>query len=151
MSPSALENTSVRVEEITCASDEVVDALGRLARGLPRYKDPPSLEHVDRIASSPSTRLLVARDEEDRIVGTMTLALYPLPTGMRAWLEDVVVARSGQGVGRRLTEEALRIAREAGARDAELIVRPSETGGLRMAALMGFGPNDEDTRRIILR
>jgi ribosomal protein S18 acetylase RimI-like enzyme len=150
MSASALHNTTVRVEEVTRASDDVVDALGRLARGLPRYQEPPSVEHVEAIANSPSTRLLVARDGDDRIVGTMTLALYPLPTGVRAWLEDVVVARSGQGIGRRLTEEALRIARESGARDAELIVRPSETGGLKMAALMGFGPNDEDTRRIRL-
>lgn len=140
----------VSVGEVESASEEVARALAHLSRALPRYSEPPTVEDVQRIVENPSTRLLVARDDDEEIVGMMTVALYRLPTGVRAWLEDVSVARSGRGVGRAMTEEALRIAREAGAADVELIVQPSQTGGLKMASLMGFGPNDEDTRRLRL-
>ncbi|UTI64291.1 GNAT family N-acetyltransferase [Paraconexibacter antarcticus] len=147
---TAMPQAPVKVSEVTTASEEIASALGMLARRLPRYSQTPTVADVQRIVDNPSTRLIIARDDDEEIVGMMTVALYSLPTGVRAWLEDVAVARSGRGIGRALTEEALRIAREGGAADAELIVQPSQTGGLKMASLMGFGPNDEDTRRIRL-
>ena len=44
--------------------------------------------------------------------------MFPIPTGLRAWIEDVVVDESarGQGIGALLTEEALRLARRRQAR-----------------------------------
>ena len=59
--------------------------------------------------------------------------MFPIPTGMRAWIEDVVVDESarGQGAGVALTLEALRLAQEAGARTVDLTSRPSrEAAGL---------------------
>ena len=44
-----------------------------------------------------------------RIVGSLTLVLFRIPTGLRAWIEDVVVDESarGKGVGEALNRAAL--------------------------------------------
>jgi ribosomal protein S18 acetylase RimI-like enzyme len=70
----------------------------------------------------------------------LTLALFPLPTGARAWIEDVVVDRDarGRGVGALLTREALRLAQESGARTVDLTSRPSREAANRLYAKLGF-------------
>ena len=66
--------------------------------------------------------------------------MFPIPTGLRAWIEDVVVdeAARGQGIGSALTVEALRIAREAGARTVDLSSRPSRVAAGRLYEKLGF-------------
>jgi ribosomal protein S18 acetylase RimI-like enzyme len=76
----------------------------------------------------------------DEIIGTLTLALFPIPTGVRAWIEDVVVDElaRGRGAGAALTLEALRIARERGARTVDLTSRPSREAAGRLYERLGF-------------
>ena len=86
------------------------------------------LARYRRHRRSPCTRLLLARDGEGGpIVGTLTLALFRIPTGVRAWMEDVIVAAEvqGRGCGEVLTRAALEIAASCGARTVELTSRPS--------------------------
>ena len=47
--------------------------------------------------------------EGDRILGSLTLVMFTIPTGIRAWIEDVVVDSDarGKGVGALLNEAAL--------------------------------------------
>ncbi len=90
---------------------------------------------------SPATVLLVARDgEPPEIVGTLTLVVFRIPTGLRAWVEDVVVDDSvrGRGVGSALTREALRRAEAAGARTVDLTSRPSREAANRLYRRLGF-------------
>ena len=89
--------------------------------------------------------LLVARTE-GTIVGTLTLAMFPIPTGFRAWIEDVVVdeAARGKGVGEALTNEAIGLARAAGARTVDLTSRPSRAAAGRLYERAGF--EERDTR-----
>ena len=71
------------------------------------------------MVDSPAITLLIAREPDagGEIVGSLTLAMFRIPTGRRAWIEDVVVdsAQRGKGIGEALTREALRVAQEAGA------------------------------------
>ena len=71
------------------------------------------------------TVLFLAR-VDGAIVGSLTLAFYRIPTGMKAWIEDVVVddAARGHGVGRLLSEAALDEARRRGAKNVSLTSRP---------------------------
>ena len=87
--------------------------------------------------------MLIARSA-GAIIGTLTLVMFPLPTGLRAWIEDVVVdeAARGQGVGAALTVEALRLAREAGARTVDLTSRPSREAAGRLYERAGFQLRD---------
>jgi ribosomal protein S18 acetylase RimI-like enzyme len=84
--------------------------------------------------------MLVSRSPAGPITGTLTLVMFPIPTGMRAWIEDVVVDESarGQGAGVALTLEALRLAREAGARTVDLTSRPSREAAGRLYGRLGF-------------
>ena len=74
------------------------------------------------------------------IAGLLTLVVFPIPTGLRAWIEDVVVDESarGQGVGAALTNEAIRIAGEQGARTVDLTSRPSRAAANRLYERLGF-------------
>jgi len=70
----------------------------------------------------------------------MTLVLFPIPTGMRAWIEDVVVDESarGRGVGEALNRRALEIAVNAGAKTVDLTSRPSREAANRLYQRLGF-------------
>jgi GNAT superfamily N-acetyltransferase len=106
----------LEIAEADVASDELLAALRRLVPQLSGTAAPLDAEELRRIVSSPASHLLVAHDRAGEIVGTLTLALFPIPTGVRAWIEAVVVDESarGQGVGQALVRDALERARQAG-------------------------------------
>ena len=138
----------VFVEEATEATAEVVEALARLVPQLSSSSPPPSADEVAEIVASPATVLFVARlageGEQQgtggQIVGSLTLVLFRIPTGMRAWIEDVVVdeAGRGQGVGEALNLAALDRAYDAGARSVDLTSRPSREAANRLYRRLGF-------------
>ncbi|HSR82888.1 MAG TPA: GNAT family N-acetyltransferase [Streptosporangiaceae bacterium] len=130
---------TIAVEKLDEATDEAVEAFGRLLPQLSSSAAPLDAEALAAIVSSPAVAVLIARSEGD-IVGSLTLAMFPSPTGIRAWIEDVVVdeAARGQGVGAVLTEEAIRRARDAGARSLDLTTRPSREAAGRLYERAGF-------------
>ena len=89
----------VTVERAVAADNELFEAMTTLVPQLSRSAPPPTFAQLDDIATSPATVLFVARDGDRRIVGSLTLALFRLPTGVRAWIEDVVVDQVGRGGG----------------------------------------------------
>ncbi len=125
------------------AAETVDDALCAAVAGLvPQLSSSspaPSREALARIAAGPATTLLVARDD-DRVVGMLTLALFEIPTGVRAWIEDVVVdsAARGHGVAAQLVQAALDRADAAGARTVDLTSRPDREAANRLYVRMGF-------------
>jgi ribosomal protein S18 acetylase RimI-like enzyme len=90
------------------------------------------------VGSSASTVLLARSD--GAIIGTMTLVMFPIPTGVRAWIEDVVVdeAARGQGTAEAMISEALRLARAAGVKTVDLTSRPSRAAAGRLYERLGF-------------
>jgi ribosomal protein S18 acetylase RimI-like enzyme len=129
----------LQVEEVSEVSAELVAAIEGLVGQPSSSAATPSGAELEEIVASPATRLLVARGDGG-IVGTLTLALFRIPTGVRAWVEDVVVDEGsrGKGVGEALTREALRLAREAGARTVDLTSRPSRADADRLYERLGF-------------
>ncbi|MCZ9330415.1 MULTISPECIES: GNAT family N-acetyltransferase [Nocardia] len=63
------------------------------------------------------------------IVGALTLVMYTISTGLRARIEDVVVDRAarGHGIGQALTNTALVIAKDHGARSIDLTSTPKRS------------------------
>jgi ribosomal protein S18 acetylase RimI-like enzyme len=129
----------VRVEVLREVTDEVVGTFGRLLPQLSRSAPPVDRATLDRLVSSAATTVLLAR-ADGRIVGTLSLVMFPIPTGLRAWIEDVVVdqAARGQGVGEALITEALRLAEAAGARTVDLTSRASREAAGRLYERVGF-------------
>src|SRR6266536_483631 len=112
---------TVAIEIARQADDELVAALAGLVPQLSSSAAPPGPDELRRVLEFPGNRLLVARDA-GTIVGTLTLVVFPIPAGLRAWSADVVVdgAASGRAVGAALAREALRFAADAGARGMAL-------------------------------
>ncbi len=100
--------------------------MARLVPQLSSSSPPPTRERLADIVGSPACHLLLARDETG-ILGSMTLVVFPIPTGIRAWIEDVVVdaAARGKGVGAALNRHAIEIADRRGARTVDLTSRPT--------------------------
>ncbi|QNE19412.1 GNAT family N-acetyltransferase [Kribbella qitaiheensis] len=130
---------AVRVEVLDQVTDEVVEAFGRLLPQLSRSAPALDAAALQELVSYETNTVLIARGA-DGIVGTLTLVMFPIPSGLRAWIEDVVVDESarGEGVGAALTEEALRLARAGGARTVDLTSRPERGAANRLYQRLGF-------------
>jgi ribosomal protein S18 acetylase RimI-like enzyme len=141
----------IRIEACDELSEELVEAFRRLVPQLSSSAPIPDADALAVIVASPATTVLVARDGT-RIVGTLTLAVFRAPTGVRAWIEDVVVdeAARGHGVGEALTREAIRLATEAGARTVDLTSRPSREAANRLYEKAGFQKRETTVYRFEL-
>lgn len=139
----------VDIVEAREADQELVRALERLIPQLSSSNPPPSQEEIAAIIKSRATVLFVARSDKSEIVGALTLVLFRIPTGMRAWIEDVVVDEStrGQGVGEALNLAAIDRAREAGATTIDLTSRPSRDAANRLYQRIGFEQRETNIYR----
>jgi ribosomal protein S18 acetylase RimI-like enzyme len=128
------------VERLTDVTDEVVAAFQFLIPQLSSSSQVPSREQIAEIAQNDS--LLIARDSDQggRIVGSLTLVTFRIPTGIRSWIEDVVVdtAERGKGIGEALTRAGLDRAAELGARTVDLTSRPTREAANRLYQRVGF-------------
>ncbi|HEX5203340.1 MAG TPA: GNAT family N-acetyltransferase [Actinoplanes sp.] len=140
---------SVAIEVVEEVSDELVAAFGRLLPQLSRSAAPLDADRLRAIAGQPGNRLLMAR-LDGAVVGTLTLVVFPIPTGLRAWIEDVVVDESarGHGVGAALTREAVRLARTDGAKTVDLTSRPSRAAANRLYERLGFQLRESKVYRL---
>ena len=139
------------VEIADHVDDQLVSAMGRLIPQLSTSNPAPSRTELEEIVSSPATVLFIAR-VDSRIVGALTLALFRLPTGLRAWIEDVVVdgdAR-GSGIGEALNRAALAEAKKRGAITVDLTSRPSRAEANRLYQRLGFVARDTNVYRFTL-
>ncbi|MFJ8946060.1 GNAT family N-acetyltransferase [Streptomyces sp. NPDC102395] len=143
--------SDIRVDIVRQASPELVDAFGRLLPQLSSTAKPLDGEAVERMVTCDANTVLVAR-VSGTVVGTLTLVLLPLPSGVRARVEDVIVDAEarGRGVAALLTQEALRIAREAGARTVDLTSRPDRPAANRLYERLGFRPRNSTVYRVPL-
>lgn len=128
--------------------DELVAAFDMLIPQLSSSSPPPSRELLADLVEGADTVVFLAR-VDDAIVGSLTLAFYRIPTGMKAWIEDVVVDDSarGHGVGRLLNEAALDVARQRGAKNVSLTSRPSREAANRLYQRIGFKARETNLYR----
>ena len=133
------------------ATTELVDAMNRLIPQLSSSNPPPTEAELATIIGQEACDVIVARDG-NTIVGSLTLVVFPIPTGIRAWIEDVVVdeAARGKGVGEALNTFALQRARERGAKTVDLTSRPSREAANRLYQRLGFVARDTNVYRYTL-
>lgn len=139
------------VEKAGEITPEVVDAFARLIPQLSSSNPPPTAAQLSEIVADPGSVLFLAR-VDGFIVGSLTLATFRIPTGVRAWIEDVVVDSDarGHGVGEALNRAALDEARARGAITVELTSRPSREAANRLYQRLGFVQRDTNVYRYTL-
>ncbi|HEX6447457.1 MAG TPA: GNAT family N-acetyltransferase [Streptosporangiales bacterium] len=139
---------SVEVHPLRDPSEETVARLAELLRQLSSSARPLDRETLRRTLDCPTNTLLVAW-QDGRPVGMLTLVVFPIPSGIRAWIEDVVVDEDlrGHGIGATLTNEAVRVAHIRGARTIDLTSRPSRVAANRMYQRLGFQQRESTVYR----
>jgi ribosomal protein S18 acetylase RimI-like enzyme len=137
------------IEIVDSVTDELVDAYERLTPQLSSSNPPPSRDALEDIVAAPSTDVFVATDDDGTILGTSTLATFRIPTGRRAWIEDVVVddAARGKGVGGALTRAMVDRAGELGCTTVDLTSRPSREAANRLYLREGFEVRETNVYR----
>jgi ribosomal protein S18 acetylase RimI-like enzyme len=129
----------------------LVEAFVRLIPQLSKNSPPPTHGELAEMVNSDASDVLIAR-VDGVILGTLTLITFRIPTGVRAWIEDVVVddAARGHGVGDALNRFALDVAKAKGAKTVDLTSRPSREAANRLYQRIGFQPRDTNVYRYSL-
>jgi ribosomal protein S18 acetylase RimI-like enzyme len=141
----------MNIEIATEVTAELTAALAKLIPQLSSSADPITDDVLRGVLADPAITMFVAR-YENKIVGSLTLAVFAIPTGIRAWIEDVVVDESarGLGAGEALTLAALDAAKAKGATSVDLTSRPSREAANRLYLRLGFVARETNMYRFDL-
>ena len=141
-------SADVVVEQARVASAELLGDLNALLPQLSSSAAPLTMAALAELLARADTAVFVAR-LAGRVVGTLTLVEFPIPTGRRAWIEDVVVdgAARQRGVADQLTRAALALAAAHGARQVDLTSRPSRQAANALYQKLGFARRDTNVYR----
>jgi len=142
---------SVEVTIALEATDELVDGLNRLLPQLSANATALSIAELRAMVRSEALTLFVARDAV-KLIGTLTLVTFPIPTGKRAWIEDVVVDADarGLGAGELLTKAAIKEAKKRGVRTIDLSSRPSRVAANALYRKLGFVERETNVYRFLV-
>ncbi|HEY5120575.1 MAG TPA: GNAT family N-acetyltransferase [Acidimicrobiales bacterium] len=142
---------SLRVDIATQVTDELLANLNHLLPQLSSTAAPLTFDDLEGVVNSPTLQLFVAR-VDDVIVGTLTLVVFTIPTGVRGWIEDVVVdaGARGMGVGEALSLAAIDEARRLGVRSIDLTSRPSREEANALYQKLGFELRNTNVYRLAL-
>ena len=130
---------NTEIQEIAKVYAELIEAINSLIPQLSNSNQPQDRSALDAIEASDSS-ILIAAFIDGVIVGSLTLITFSIPTGKRAWIEDVVVDENyrNTGIGEALNQEAINIARRLGAKTVDLTSRPSREAANRLYSRLGF-------------
>ncbi len=139
----------MRIYRVTTLSAELADALARLLPQLSSSATMPTDEYLNTMLNNENFYLFVA-EHEGAIVGTLSLVVVNIPTGRKAWIEDVVVDSRARGlhIGQALVEEAKVCAKEVGAKKIYLTSNPSRKAAHALYKKCGFEEYDTTVFRI---
>ena len=142
---------SITVAKALAASPELLDGLNGLLPQLSSTAPLLTMPDVEKIVDSDAATLFVASDD-GVTVGTLTLVIFSIPTGLRAYIEDVVVDEGtrGIGVGEALIIAAVKEARGRGVRSIDLTSRPSREAANALYQKLGFERRDTNVWRFSL-
>ncbi|WP_124039229.1 GNAT family N-acetyltransferase [Neoactinobaculum massilliense] len=131
------------------ATEAFTVEINALIRQLSSSAPALTREQVTALLDQQALSLFVARDNAGSLLGMLSLVVFNIPTGRRAWIEDVVVtnAARGQGIGRQLVEAAVTHAHELGARTVDLTSRPSREAANRLYQRSGFVARETNVYR----
>lgn len=132
-------NGKIIVYELKEACNEHVAAVNRLLVQLSSTPRCFTVASLEAIVQSGNSHLFVA-EVDGAVAGMLTLSHYLAPTGLKMWIEDVVVDETmrGHSLGRRLVEKAIEYARTLGNGTLMLTSRPSREAANALYRSCGF-------------
>ena len=145
----------LRISALSPAAADIEEAQEALARLVPQLSPtvaPPTAGTLLAMAENNDSLVLLGRDEEGTIAATATLCFCQMPTGRKAWIEDVVVdaACRRRGYARQIIACAINAARQRGAKSVNLTSKPEREAANSLYRAMGFVPRDTNVYRLPL-
>jgi ribosomal protein S18 acetylase RimI-like enzyme len=109
----------------------------------------PTIEHLKNMVESNACFLFVA-EEDEQIIGSITLATYRIPSGTKAWIEDVVVdgSQRGRGIGAMLVEFVIDFAKKQNIHSLDLTSGPSRVAANKLYQKLGFKRRETNVYRL---
>lgn len=142
----------MHIERVAEINDNILTAFQKFIPDLTNETDRfPTKEDLEKVVSSSNNYLLIAREGDD-IIGTLTLVFYWVPSGVKTWIEDVIVGENarGKGVATALMWHALNLAREKGAEKVDLSSRPWREAANNLYIKLGFEKRDSNMYRLYI-
>lgn len=139
----------IEIYKVTASSAQLSEALERLLSQLSQSAQMPNSQQIELLLKSENTHLFVA-EREGEILGMLSLVVVDIPTGRKAWIEDVVVDEKARGlhIGVALVEKAKDVAAELGAKKIYLTSNPSRKAAHALYKKCGFEEYDTSVFRM---
>ena len=139
----------MKIYRVTECSANLIEALEQLLPQLSSSATMPSEEYIESMLNNENFYLFVA-EHEGAIVGMLSLVVVDIPTGRKAWIEDVVVDSRARGlhIGQALVEEAKACAKDVGAKKIYLTSNPSRKAAHALYKKCGFEEYDTTVFRV---
>jgi ribosomal protein S18 acetylase RimI-like enzyme len=130
----------MEIKKITRFNERAFEAVSRLLPQLSSEAVLLSRQYFKSILASESIHFFIAELDNKQIAGMLTIATYKTPSGIKVWIEDVVVDQSlrGKGIGKELMLFAIDYSRSLGAKDIRLTSRPSRITANELYLKLGF-------------
>ena len=130
----------ITISELTESTTESLNAVNRLLPQLSASAKAISINRLQDLTESDSTKLFIGTDQSGEILGMLSLIVMKIPTGNKAWIEDVVVDESarGRGIGRELMNHAHEEAKKHGVKSIDLTSRPSRESANELYQSLGY-------------
>lgn len=142
------DTSGVTIEIVTEVTDELLDAWATLLPQLSSSAQPLTRAQLEEIVESPAVTLFMAR-ADGKYAGSLSLVVFRIPDGVRAWVESVVVDETfrGRGIGEALSRRSVEHAQELGAKSIDLTSRPSREAANRLYQKIGFEKRETNVYR----
>ncbi|MCG6187453.1 GNAT family N-acetyltransferase [Maribellus maritimus] len=141
----------MKIYKATHITENIVNAFSKLIPQLSPDSPIPSKSDLEALINSDNTMIFLA--EEEDIIGTLTVVLNRIPTGNKAWIEDVVVDESarGKGVGKKLTAFAIAFVSGKGISQINLTSTPERVAANQLYQQLGFRKRETNVYRLTLK
>lgn len=142
----------MKIEIIKEVTTDLISTLSCLMSVLTGREENVSKESILEIVDSENSFLIAATDDSGKILGTLTIIIYTIPTRKKAFIEDVVVdpTAQGLGLGRKLMEAAIEVAKEKNVSRVELSSRPVREAANALYQNLGFVVRDTNYYQLVL-
>ena len=138
-------------EPIKVATSADVQAIASLVAQLSSSAASFSRSDLEAMLTDPATTLFATRVGGE-IVGITTVVIFRAATGVRAFIDDVVVMPTyrGQRLGDALVRAAIQHAASLGVQKIDLTSRPSREAANRLYQRLGFERRQTNVYRLTL-
>lgn len=130
----------INISELTETSSSVLQSINELLPQLSSSAQVISMDRLSELVESDNTLIFIGTDENGQILGMLSLIVMKIPTGNKAWIEDVVVDQlaRGKGMGKALMNHALEKAKELAVKSVDLTSRPSREKANMLYQSLGY-------------